>query len=251
MKILTPQEPLEYIWRGALATQKRKLVPVEFEPGTVQPKPGRKYVKRKAEVNVGIGMPFQWQLKKLLGQKWNPPEGNYQFYFVRFAFSVQNLKEGNKVVSASFCVHIQSSDRKSGYIFDAYPQAVNQENSIKVALGFGPDLKLGPVALTGLKAETTIEYGWVYPLITTTGLQQSTFCWKFSAHPKFTLEGSRQMYATIALPAGVQTASVLLDLEVICEDDYGLLPMKVSQSYPAQLEWEAGIPNTDPGIKPD
>jgi hypothetical protein len=80
------------------------------------------------------------------------------------------------------------------------------EQERPVTLGIGPAFKLGAVDVEAAKAETTIDFGRAIPVIRSDGLAEAAFCWRYSAHRRQPLLGSRAMYAVIHLPSSPAAA---------------------------------------------
>lgn len=174
-------------------------------------------------VSASIGEPFQWADGEMLGDKWKPPLGGNRFYLLQLAFTLK--PSGNmKVTSAEFYLSLNPQGNKKAIVFDAFPreQMVEQKNAI--TLGVGANFKLTPLVEVSIaKAETTIDFGYVVPVIQIEGLQEPRLCWRFSGHAKYPLGGSKRMVAIVSLPDGMNNALAKLELNVTAEDRFGKL----------------------------
>ena len=190
-------------------------------------------------VSASIGEPFQWADGEMLGEKWKPPLGNNRFYLLQLAFTLS--PRGNvKVTSADFCLSLGSQGGQHALVFDAYPreQLIEQNNS--VTLGIGPDFKFGTTDVSLAKAETTIDFGSVVPVIRVEGLQQSRLCWRYTLHAKYPLSGSRRMFAIVTLPSDMKTALATFELTVNAEGRLGPIRVSTPETELARLRWVVG-----------
>lgn len=173
-------------------------------------------------VSASIGEPFQWAEGEFLGEKWKPPVGGQRFYLLQLAFTLS--PRGNvKVTSADFCMSLGAQGRKRALVFDAFPREQTVEVNNAVTIGIGPDFKFGTTDVSLAKAETTIDLGYVVPVIRIEGLQESRLCWRYTEHAKYPLSGSRRMFAIVALPPEMKTALATFELNVTAVDRVGQL----------------------------
>lgn len=191
-------------------------------------------------VFASIGEPFQWADGEMLGDKWKAPLGGNRFYLLQLAFTLS--PRGNvKVTSADFCISLSPQGGKRAVVFDAFPreQTVEQKNS--VTLGVGADFKLSPMVDVSLaKAETTIDFGYVVPVIRIEGLQEPRLCWRYMEHAKYPLSGSRRMFATVTLPAEMKTALATLELTVNAENRLGPIRVSTPETEQSKFRWVVG-----------
>jgi hypothetical protein len=174
-------------------------------------------------VQASIGAPFQWADGDMLGEKWKPPVGGNRFYLLQLAFTLR--PQGTlTVTSADFCITLGAQGENRAVVFDAFPleQTVEQKNAI--TLGVGANFKLSPVVEASLgKADITVDFGYVVPVIRVEGLQEPKFCWRYTQHAKYPLTGSRRMVAIVSLPDGMKSTLAKLELNVTAEDRFGKL----------------------------
>ena len=190
-------------------------------------------------VAASIGEPFQWADGEMLGEKWKPPVGGNRFYLLQLAFTLS--PRGNvKVTSAEFCLSLGVQGGKHAVVFDAYPreQLVEQNNS--VTLGVGPDFKFGTTDASLAKAETTIDVGYVVPVIRIEGLQEARLCWRYTEHAKYPLSGSRRMFAIVTLPPEMHNVLATFELTVNAEGRYGPIRVSTPESEMKKLRWVVG-----------
>lgn len=177
-------------------------------------------------VQASIGAPFQWADGDMLGDKWKPPVGGNRFYLLQLAFTLR--PQGTlTVTSADFCITLGSQGENRAVVFDAFPreQTVEQKNAI--TLGVGANFKLSPVVEASLgKADITVDFGYVVPVIRVEGLQEPKFCWRYTQHAKYPLTGSRRMVAIVSLPDGMKNVLATVELTVNAEGKFG--PIRVS-----------------------
>lgn len=191
-------------------------------------------------VSASIGEPFQWADGEMLGEKWKPPVGGNRFYLLQLAFTLS--PRGNvKVTSAEFCLSLGRQAEKRAVVFDAFPreQTVEQKNAI--TLGVGADFKLSPLVEASLgKADITVDFGYVVPVIRVEGLQESRLCWRYSEHAKYPLTGSRRMVAIVTLPPEMKTALATFELTVNAEGRYGPIRVSTPETEQSRLRWVVG-----------
>jgi hypothetical protein len=190
-------------------------------------------------VLASIGEPFQWADGEMLGGNWKPPIGGDRFYLVQLAFTLS--PRGNiKVTSADFCLTLGRQGDKKALVFDAFPreQTVATDNS--VTLGIGPDFKFGMTDASLAKAEAKFDLGSVIPVVHVEGLQEPKLCWRYSAHAKYPLAGSRRMVAIVSLPAGMKNALATLELTVNAEGRFGPIRVSTPELEQERLRWVVG-----------
>ena len=190
-------------------------------------------------VSASIGEPFQWADGEMMGEKWKPPLGNNRFYLLQLAFTL-SPRGSVKVTSADFCLSLGAQSGKRAVIFDAYPREQTVEKKNSLTLGIGPDLKFGTTDVSLAKAETTIDIGYVVPVVRVEGLQESRLCWRYTAHAKYPLSGSRRMHAIIMLPPEMKTALATFELNVTAEDRIGRLFLEPPEFENERLRFVVG-----------
>jgi hypothetical protein len=207
--------------------------------GALEPPPEAKVFRIADSIAASIGEPFQWADGEMMGEKWKPPVGNNRFYLLQLAFTLS--PRGNaKVTSAEFCLSLGAQAGKRAVVFDAFPREQTVEQSLPVTLGVGPDFKFGTTEVSLAKAETTIDFGHVVPVIRVEGLQESRVCWRYSEHAKFPLSGARRMFAIVALPPEMKTALATFDLMVNAEGKMGPIRVSPPVTEQARLRWVVG-----------
>jgi hypothetical protein len=190
-------------------------------------------------VSASIGQPFQWADGEMLGEKWKPPLGGNRFYLLQLAFTLS--PRGNvKVTSADFCLSLGAQGGQHAVIFDAYPREQTVEQNNSVTLGVGPDFKFGTSEASLAKAETTIDVGYVVPVIRVEGLQEPRLCWRYTEHAKYPLSGSRRMFAIVTLPPEMKTALATFELTVNAESRMGPIRVSTPETEQAKLRWVVG-----------
>ncbi len=174
MHITTPTEPTAALWDGPL------------EPPVA--------TRSDAGLAASIGRPAQWADGQLLGDKWQPPLGGGRFYLLRLVFTLRRSERSQASISAAdFCLRLHPQPDQQAIVFDAYPREQLVEQDRSVTLGIGPAFKLGAVDVELAKAETTIDFGRAIPVIRSDGLAEAAFCWRYTAHRRQPLLGSRDM----------------------------------------------------------
>ena len=191
-------------------------------------------------VLASIGEPFQWADGEMLGGNWKPPVGGNRFYLVQLAFTLS--PRGNvKVTSADFCLTLGKQGDKKAVVFDAFPreQTIEQKNAI--TLGVGADFKLSPLVEASIgKADITVDFGYVVPVVRTEGLQEPKFAWRFTEHAKYPLTGSKRMCAVICLPPEMKTALATFELTVNAEGRFGPIRVSTPELEQDRLRWVVG-----------
>jgi hypothetical protein len=191
-------------------------------------------------VSASIGEPFQWADGEMLGGNWKPPVGGNRFYLLQLAFTLKPSGK-IKVTSADFCLSLGAQGGKHAVVFDAFPreQTIEQKNAI--TLGVGANFKLSPVVEASLgKADITVDFGYVVPVIRVEGLQESKLCWRYSEHAKYPLTGSRRMVAIVSLPDGMNNALATLELTVSAEGRFGPIRVSTPEMEQERLRWVVG-----------
>jgi hypothetical protein len=174
------------------------------------------------QVSASIGKPFQWADGELLGAKWTPPVGGNRFYLLQLAFTLKT--SGNlKITSADFCLSLGAQKGERAVVFDAFPREETIERKNALTLGVGPDFKFGTSEASLAKAETTLDFGEVIPVVYAEGLQESRLCWRYREDAKYPLKGSRRMFAILSLPPAMKTVLGKLELNVRATDRIGKL----------------------------
>lgn len=230
MHIVMPPEPVSVFWEGELRP------PFEMMYGYYA-------VQTPGPVRTTIGRPFQWADGQLLGEGWQPPVGGDRYYLLQLAFTLRP-REGVQIASADFCIHLHHQINLQAVVFDAYPKEVLQEQAKSVILEIGPDFKLGVAEASLGKVGATIDFGVAVPIVRSEGLQEATFCWRFGAHRKHPLTGSRQMYAVVALPPGMSTTLASLDLIVAQESRFGPIRLVPPEKARTGMRWVIGEAQT-------
>lgn len=221
MHITTPTEPTAALWDGLL------------EPPVV--------TRSDAGLAATIGRPSQWADGVLLGDQWQPPLGGGRYYLLRLVFSLRRSERSQaSITAADFCLRLHPQAGQQAIVFDAYPREQLVEQDRSVTLGIGPAFKLGAVDVEAAKAETTIDFGRVLPVIHSDGLGEAAFCWRYSAHRRQPLLGSRAMVAVIHLPAGMARSLATLELAVTAQDRLGPIRLSPPARDASKLRWVVG-----------
>jgi hypothetical protein len=190
-------------------------------------------------VQASIGAPFQWADGDMLGDKWKPPIGGNRFYLLQLAFTLRP-QGALTVTSADFCITLGAQGENRAVVFDAFPREQTVEMKDALTLSIGPDFKLGGNEASLAKAEATLDFGSVVPVVRVEGLHEPRLCWRYQMHEKFPLTGSRRMAAIVCLPPGMKFALATLELTVNAEGKFG--PIRVSPPVYEQskLRWVVG-----------
>lgn len=221
MHITTPTEPTDALWEGLL------------EPPAA--------TRSDAGLAATIGQPAQWADGALLGEQWQPPLGGGRYYLLRLVFSLRRSERSQASVSAAdFCLRLHPQAGQQAIVFDAYPSEQLVEQERPVTLGIGPAFKLDAVDVEAAKAETTIDFGRVLPVIHSDGLAEAAFCWHYSAHRRQPLLGSGAMSAVIHLPDGMARSLATLELAVTAEDRLGPIRLSPPTRDASKLRWVVG-----------
>ena len=208
------------LWKGSLETPA-----VTFRSGDT--------------VLASIGEPFQWADGEMLGEKWKPPVGGNRFYLLQLAFTL-SPRGSVQVTSAEFCLSLSAQAGKRALVFDAYPREQVVEQKDTVTLGVGPDLKFGTTEASLAKAETTIDFGSVVPVIRLEGLHEPRLCWRYTEHAKYPLTGSRRMFAIVTLPPEMNNALATFSLIVNAESRFGPIRVSPPETEAKKLRWVVG-----------
>lgn len=194
------------------------------------------------QLSATIGRPFQWAENVLLGEKWQPPIGGSRFYLVQLAFT---LRPGSRqtITEANFSLSLSPHPGKQAVVFDAYPREQLVEQSRPIKLGLGPELKFKDAEASVAGVETTLDFGYAIPVIRVEGLQESKLCWRYAAHAKHPLTGSRRMLAIIALPAGLTRTLATFALDATVETRFGLFRLTTPEDVHSKLHMVVGSAN--------
>jgi hypothetical protein len=191
-------------------------------------------------ISASIGEPFQWADGEMLGGNWKPPVGGNRFYLLQLAFTLS--PRGNiKVTSADFCLTLGKQADKRAVVFDVFPREQTVEVKNAITLGVGADFKLSPLVEASIgKADITVDFGYVVPVIRVEGLQESKLCWRYAEHAKYPLTGSRRMVAIVSLPDGMKNALATMELTVNAESRFGPIRVSTPETEQAKLRWVVG-----------
>ena len=222
---ISPSTEINPLWEGTLVS------PAETFRGAFR--------GGAEDVSASIGKPFQWADGELLGKRWTPPVGGNRFYLLQLAFTLKT--SGNlKITSADFCLSLGAQNRERAVVFDAFPREQTIERKNALTLGVGPDFKFGTSEASLAKAETTIDFGQVIPVIHVEGLQESRLCWRYREDAKYPLLGSRRMFAILSLPPAIKTVLATFDLTVSAESRFGRIRVSTPETESAKLRWVVG-----------
>ncbi|NUM43803.1 MAG: hypothetical protein HUU38_03785 [Anaerolineales bacterium] len=191
-------------------------------------------------VRATIGSPEQWADGQLMGDKWHPPVGGRRYHVVRLAFTLRPRGRYTVVTEATFCLHLTAQGTQRAFISDAFPRAQTVELKDSVKFGLGPAFKIGTIEAELASAEVTFDAGVVIPVVTVEGIQEPELCWRYRAHDKFPLTGSRIMHAIVSLPPETPRALATLSLSVVQQDKLGPLPLGVPMNEQAKLQFAIG-----------
>jgi hypothetical protein len=190
-------------------------------------------------VQASIGAPFQWADGDMLGDKWKPPVGGNRFYLLQLAFTLR--PQGTlTVTSADFCITLGAQGGQRAVVFDAFPREQTVEMKDALTLGIGPDFKFGANEASLAKAEATLDFGSVVPVVRVEGLHESRLCWRYTQHAKYPLSGSRSMAAIVTLPPGMKSALATFELTVNAEGRFGPIRMGTPETEQAKLRFVVG-----------
>ncbi len=202
--------------------------------------PALAYTRGADEISASIGEPFQWADGEMLGGNWKPPVGGNRFYLLQLAFTLS--PRGNfKVTSVDFYLTLGKQGDKKAVVFDAFPleQTIEQKNAI--TLGVGADFKLSSLVEASIgKADITVDFGYVVPVVRAEGLQEPNFVWKYTEHAKYPLTGSKRMYAVVCLPPEMKTALATFELTVNAEGRFGPFRVSTPEMEQAKLRYVIG-----------
>jgi hypothetical protein len=203
--------------------------------------PALAYATRGAdEIFASIGEPFQWADGEMLGGNWKPPLGGNRFYLLQLAFT---LKPSGKmrVTSADFRLSLGAQGKQRAVVFDAFPLEHTIEQKNAITLGVGANFKLSPLVEASIgKADITVDFGYVVPVIRAEGLQEPNFVWRYTEHAKYPLTGSKRMCAVVCLPPEMKTALATFDLTVSAESRFGPIRVSTPQTEQERLRWVVG-----------
>ena len=190
-------------------------------------------------IRASIGAPEQWADGQLMGDKWQPPVGGRRFHVVRLAFTLR--PRGRAVVTETqFCLKLDPQGARRGLVSDAFPREQTVEMKDSVQFGLGPSFKIGVTEAELARAEVTFDTGVVVPVVTVEGLQEPELCWRYRAHDKFPLTGSRTMHAVISLPSSLPRALATLSLSVTQQDKLGPISLSVPYNDQQKLRFSIG-----------
>jgi hypothetical protein len=221
MHITTPADLTDIMWEGELESQ--------LEMQTM----------RGADVVASIGQPAQWPDGQLMSDKWQRPVGGGRYHLVRFAFSLRPASRAT-VTEVDFCIRLQNQSGQQAIIYDAFPLSETVEQDRSITLGIGPTFKLGKIDVELAKAETTIDIGRVIPVVIGTGLAEPDFSWRFTAHARQPLIGSRTVVAVVHLPEGLPWTAAFLDLSATVTTRFGPIRVRQPESAWDRLRYVIG-----------
>lgn len=192
---------------------------------------------------VSLGKPDWWSDQAVLGKTWHPPDGGQRYGLVRFKFSLRP-EAYQKIDKADFTVRLlPAGGGPNPVAYDVYPQQITTPRDSSVKIGLGPSLSFGEVEGSLGSVETTLDTTSVVPVITASGLGESTIRWTFDHQRDHLLTGSRVVYALIELPPGISAVRASLHLSARVQHTNlglwltGLLPETDDE---AQKSWLLG-----------
>ena len=195
------------------------LEPVEFDSTEEK-------LRSSQGLKIQLGRPEWWFASDILSKTWIPPQSDDIYLLVRLAFSIEPIK-GYRAEEVRLTAYLHCSQKvdRQPIAFDLFPREVQEEIPVEVAITMGPSLKFDEIegSLGAVGAEIPITM--VKPVITTSGLGQTTPTWIFRRHRRHPLEGSRLVYVIIAYPSKSQKMRLSLELTAIVTDFFGTLPL--------------------------
>lgn len=167
----------------------------------------------KYGIDASIGMPVLRSASALWGKDWVTPLPGYTLCLLQCAFTLRSSTLRPRQVDFNIEV---STNCGTPVILDAFPTEVFNVASYPVTLAAAPDGTLAVVSSAKPSGNAIFHYGVVHPVIRFYGIQESRACWRYEAHPKAALEGSRKMFAMLAVPEAARTSGleITFDLKV-------------------------------------
>ena len=158
---------------------------------------------------------------------------------LRLAFTLR--PRGRAVVTETdFCLLLGKKSNLVPRVFDAFPRQQTVEVKDSVTFGIGPKFKIGTSEVELASAEATFDAGSVTPVVTVEGLQETNVCWRYQAHDKYPLAGSRLMFAVVSLPPDAGKIPAQLRLNVTQRDELGPIPLGVPYNDQFKLQFTIG-----------
>ncbi|HEY9075867.1 MAG TPA: serine protease [Anaerolineaceae bacterium] len=167
----------------------------------------------KYGIDASIGMPVLRSASALWGIDPVTPVPGYMLCLLQCAFTLRSSMLRPRQVD--FNIEL-STNYGAPIILDAFPTEAFNIAPYPVTLTAAPDGTLAVVSNAKPSGNAIIHYGVVHPIIRFYGIQESRACWRFEAHPKAALEGSRKMFAMLAVPDAARNSGleVTFDLKV-------------------------------------
>ena len=220
MHIEFPAEPGEILWEGLLE-------PPQVMRGAGLPR-------------VVVRKPAEWSDDQLVCKGWQPPLGGGRYRLVRFLFTIFPQGRG-RVASADFCLALHPQGGQQALVYDAFPRERLVDVPLPVKIGLSPSLKFETAEAALASLETTLDFGWVVPVLSTDGLGSRRFCWHYAAHPRRPIAADHGVFAVIHLPQGIPAASLTLDLRATQEDRFGPLTLATPETARGKLQCTIGL----------
>jgi hypothetical protein len=166
---------------------------------------------------VKIGRPRAWAVDELLfGEDW-PAEVKASikdrlFFVARLACSFRPQNDNVSLVWAQLALQLKPDHQGHAPLaYDMFPMLVEHEQKCK-RIALTPSLKFSYAEAGSGKFAYSTEYPAIEPLLTASGLHESTPSWNFTAVPGFPLTGTKLLYVVVAAPRALTHLTVTLTL---------------------------------------
>ncbi len=169
---------------------------------------------------VTIAEPICWSLPELMWAKGQalPAEmetlmSEARFYLLQLSFSF-DPDGARHVTQARFGASMQSIPASLGdpIAFSVYPEHVRNQNEVRLKVGIGPGIKIGPLELALADIFKEIVYERLEPVVDAHRVRQPNPCWDFRPFGGTPLVGTRTVYVIVRAPLDANGVRLLLDI---------------------------------------
>jgi len=174
---------------------------------------------------VSIGRPRAWAIDELVLKENLPVEVKASsktevFFVLRLACSFRPQHDAVSVAWAQLALQLKPDQQGLAPLaFDLYPLSVEREQKVSKRISLSPTLKFHEVEAGLGEFAYSVDYPAIEPVLTSSGIDEPTPSWNFTAVPGFPLTGAKLLHAVIAAPRALNQLTVAVTLTA--DLDYG------------------------------
>ena len=165
---------------------------------------------------VSIGQPESWRLADLYEGRLPAvleASRDYEFRLVRLACSFRPKRQQEGIEWARFSVQLlPDASGRQPVAFDIHPLEHVQEIKRNLRVSLSPSLKFEEVEASLGSLETGLEYTEIVPMVSGSGIGETTPSWDYEAVRGTQVVGTRCMHLITRTPRGMGAANAALEL---------------------------------------